>query len=82
MVSYDPDADATYVKVTDAPVARTDVLGDLVTVDLDDAEEPVGVEVLKAPGAITTSDEASVVGRYPSLRAAFEALRRATAQPA
>jgi len=82
MVSCDPDAGATYVKVTDAAVVRTDTLGDLVAVDLDAAGEPVGVEVLKAPGAVSASDEATVLSRYPGLRGAFETLRRAVAQPA
>lgn len=78
MVSYDPDVDATYVKVADAPVASTDTLADLVAVDLDAAGQPVGVEVLKAPGAVSASDEAVVLRRYPGLRVAFEILRRAT----
>ena len=82
IVSYDPDADATYVKVTDAAVASTDSVGDLVAVDLDADGDPVGIEVLKAPGAVSAGDEAAVLGRYPGLRTAFETLHRAIAQPA
>lgn len=82
MVSYDPEADATYVKVTDAAVVSTDSLGDLVAVDLDAAGDPVGIELLKAPGAVSAGDEAAVLGRYPGLRLAFETLHRAIAQPA
>jgi uncharacterized protein YuzE len=37
--------------VSDAAVASTDNVGDLVAVDLDTAGDPVGIEVLKAPGA-------------------------------
>ncbi len=36
--------------MSDAAVASTDSVGDLVAVDLD-AGDPVGIEVLKAPGA-------------------------------
>lgn len=49
MVSYDSDADATCVKVTDAAVASTDSLADLLAVDLDVVGDPVGIEVMKAP---------------------------------
>lgn len=82
IVSYDPDADATYVKVTDAPVVSTDSVGDLLAVDLDAGGEPVGIELLKAPGAVSALDEAAVLDRYPGLRLAFETLHRAIAQPA
>lgn len=81
LVSFDPDADATYIKVTDAAVASTDTLADLVAVDLDATGEPVGIEVLKAPGAVSASDEAAVLDRYPGLGTAFQSLRRAVAQP-
>lgn len=81
LVTYDPDVDASYVRVSDGAVASTDSLTDLLAVDLDAGGLPVGLEVLKAPGAVTSADEAVVTGRYPLLRDAFEALRR-TSQPA
>ncbi len=81
MVTYDPDADATYVKLTDGEVASTDMLGDFVSVDVNAAGEPIGIELLKAPGAVTAGGEAAVLGCYPSLQSAFETLRRAIAQP-
>lgn len=80
LVTYDPQADATYVTVSDAPVASTDALSDLVAVDLDAAGVPVGVEVLKAPGAVDADDEEMTLARYPGLRAIFDTLRRTTAQ--
>lgn len=82
MVTYDPEADATYVRVSDAPVASTDPLSDLVAVDVDASGAPVGLELLKAPGTVTESDEATVLDRYPALREAFATLRRIVGQPA
>lgn len=81
LVTYDPEADASYVRVSDGSVASTDSLTDLLAIDLDAAGIPVGLELLKAPGAVTSADEAMVTDRYPALRVAFEALRRIT-QPA
>lgn len=81
LVTYDPEVDASYVKVSDAPISSTDNLSDVFAVDLGADGTPVGLEVLKAPGAVTEADEAVVTGRYPSLRDAFDALRRIT-QPA
>jgi uncharacterized protein YuzE len=81
LVTYDSEADASYVRVSEEKIASTDSLSDLLNVDLDAAGHPVGLEVLKAPGAVTSADEAVVTDRYPILRDAFEALRRIT-QPA
>ena len=41
-VTYDPEADASYVKVRDAPVSSTDNLNDLYGVDLDPTATPSG----------------------------------------
>jgi len=75
LVTYDPEADATYITVSEAAVATTDALSDLVAVDLDAAGTPVGVEVLKAPGRVDAGDEEMTVARYPRLRAVFDTLR-------
>lgn len=80
-MTYDPEVDASYVRLSDASVAATDAISDLLAVDLDAAGSPVGVEVLKSPGAVTPDDETAVTRRYPGLGDAFEALRR-IAQPA
>lgn len=76
MVTFDPEADATYVRVSAAEVVATRTVGELLSVDLDADGAPVGVELLKAPGAVTADDEAVVVAHYPSLGEAFDALRR------
>jgi uncharacterized protein YuzE len=44
--TYDAECGATYVLLSDEPVARTVELSDLVHVDLDADGNPVGVEVL------------------------------------
>ena len=78
LVTYDPEVDASYVRVSDGAVVSTDSFTDLVAVDLDAAGVPVGLEVLKAPAAVSSADEAMVTDRYPGLRVAFDALRRIT----
>ena len=60
-------------------MASTDSVGDLVAVDLDTAGDPVGIEVLKAPGAVSAGDEGAVLGRYPGLAPAFGTLHRTIA---
>lgn len=82
MVTYDPEADATYIRLSDAAIVNTDTLSDLLAVDLDATGTPVGLELLKAPGAVSRADESMVLGRYPSLRPAFDTLRQAITQPA
>lgn len=81
LVTYDPEADASYVRVSAAAVTSSDSVSEILAVDLDSSGTPVGLEVLKAPGAVTAADEESVTRRYPSLRGAFDALRRSV-QPA
>lgn len=44
--TYDPEADALYVRFTDRPVARTIQVTDSYNVDLDADGEPVGLEIL------------------------------------
>lgn len=82
VVTYDPDADATYVSLSEGEVARTDSLSDLIAVDLNAAGAPIGVELLKAPGSVSAGDAKLVTARYPSLKVVFETLRQAIAQSA
>jgi uncharacterized protein YuzE len=51
-VSYDQQADAIYVYLTDAEVARTRMLDDFRNVDLDADGGVVGVEFLGVSGGI------------------------------
>lgn len=51
---YDADADALYYRLTENPVKRTVSIGDRVNVDVDEAGEAVGIEVLSPPGFSAT----------------------------
>lgn len=68
-VSYDPAARATYVRLTDAKVAVTKEVSDLVMVDLDENLEPVGVEFLTLPNRISMDTLHLLADMYPSLKA-------------
>jgi uncharacterized protein YuzE len=66
LVSYDPEAGATYVEFTDDQVARTVSLSDLVMVDVDLHGDVVGVEFVVAPRDITDAMFALVADAYPA----------------
>ena len=68
MVQYDPEAGATYVELTDASVARTVNVGDLVTVDVDEAGQPVGIDFAVLPSKITDSMLYAVADHFPALK--------------
>jgi uncharacterized protein YuzE len=78
LVTYDPEADATYVKLADATVATTEQFGDSLAVDLDNTGEPVGVELLMAPATATSTTLAPLVRAYPSLSVIEDLLHRLT----
>ena len=67
MVQYDTEAGATYVQLTDAAVAGTVSVSDLVMVDVDEAGQPVGVDFAVLPSRISDSMLAAVADRFPSL---------------
>lgn len=71
VVEYDTEAGAFYVRVTEAPVARTAEVSAFVNVDLDADGNVVGLELLCVPAAVTVEERAVLEGRYP---AAVEAL--------
>ncbi len=58
-IEIDEEADAAYVRVTDAPIARTDELADGIIVDFDANDEMVGIEVLGLGHRVGTGDKAS-----------------------
>ena len=58
-IEIDEEADATYVRVTEAPVAHTDEVADGIIVDFDARGETVGVEVLGLRDRVGTGDSAS-----------------------
>jgi uncharacterized protein YuzE len=45
--SYDDDADALYIAITDSPIARTRRFDEGTLVDLDESGQVVGIEVLR-----------------------------------
>ena len=45
-ISFDEEADAAYLTLSDAAVAETDEVADGIHIDYDAANRPVGIEVL------------------------------------
>ena len=69
LVTYDPAAGATYVELVPASrVARTVSVTDLVMVDLDVDDQPVGVEFAVSTSQITGGMLASVARAFPALK--------------
>ncbi len=69
-VSYDTEAEATYVRVVpaDVKIARTVHLSDLVMVDVDEHRDPVGVEFVVLPHEITDAMLDRVSDAFPTLK--------------
>jgi uncharacterized protein YuzE len=55
-VIYDPEADALYVQLIDAPVAKTHPLDDLRLIDYTEDGGVVGVEFLEAKSGVDLRD--------------------------
>lgn len=51
-ITWDQDADAIYVRLSDAEVASTIALSTTVYIDVDDHGNPVGMEVLRVDSSI------------------------------
>jgi len=58
-IEIDEEADAAYVRVRNAPVARTVELADGIIVDFDASDEMVGTEVLGLRHRVGAGDKAS-----------------------
>jgi uncharacterized protein YuzE len=68
IVRYDTDADATYITLRVARVARTtEVVDSFVWVDMDEQGDPTGVEILAAPADIDDTAMAPLAQMFPSL---------------
>jgi uncharacterized protein YuzE len=67
LVTYDVDAGATYVEFSEATVARTISVSDLVMVDLSADHHVVGVDFAVAPRKITRPMIDALVKRFPEL---------------
>ena len=58
-ISFDEEADAAYLTLSDAPVARTEEVADGIHIDYDAANRPVGIEVLSVRRRLGGGDLAS-----------------------
>jgi len=77
VLDVDTEADAGYVSLRDAPVARTEQFSPIVLVDIDAAGTPVGIEILTLSAEV---DVDGIIARYnvPDIRDALkDALGRA-----
>ena len=54
--SYDPEADAIYITLSDSAVAYTKSLDDSRLIDYDTNHKPVGVELLCVSHGVTTDN--------------------------
>ena len=75
-IEIDDEADAAYVRVSDAPVARTDEVADGIIVDFAANDEIVGVEVLGLRERVGSGDGVSYLSGLVAglrLRPAIEA---------
>ena len=58
-ISIDPEADAAYVALSAAKVARTEEVGGGILIDYDADGRPVGIEVLSVKSRVGTSEAGS-----------------------
>jgi uncharacterized protein YuzE len=59
-IEYDPEADALYIQIRQAPPSDNIDIEEGVTVDVDDQGHIVGVEILDASQRSSPSDLASI----------------------
>lgn len=65
-IEYDPEADALYIQIREAPVDDNIDIEEGVTVDLDSDRHIVGIEVLDASKRLSSSDLSSItIQRLP-----------------
>lgn len=78
-VDFDPEVQAWYLTLSDAPVAKTVHVSDEVVVDVDASGAVVGVEFLLAPAAIEPSVRKALFEWFPVVRAALAEFQAAVA---
>jgi uncharacterized protein YuzE len=78
-VDFDPEVQAWYLTLSDAQVGRTVHLSDEVAVDVDEADEVVGVEFLLAPAAIEPAVREALFARFPVVEQVLAQLHSAVA---
>jgi uncharacterized protein YuzE len=76
MISYDTEAHAYYLTLTDANVDRTIHVSDWVLVDVDSDGRAVGIELLAAPSALNDEEKAELFRRFPEAAPALSELVR------
>jgi uncharacterized protein YuzE len=55
-LSHDPDADALYIYLREAPVAFTESLDHRRNIDYDADQKPIGIEVLNVSKGVNVAD--------------------------
>lgn len=78
VVEYDTEVGTFYVRITDGQVARTVEVSAFVSVDVDDDDNVVGLELLCQPSAVTLEERAALEARYPMAIAALTEVERLT----
>ena len=78
-VDFDPEVQAWYLTLSDAPVAKTVDVSDEVVVDVDASGAVVGVEFLLAPAPIEPSVREALFERFPVVRTALAEFQAAVA---
>ena len=78
VVEYDTEVGAFYVRVTEEEVARTVEVSALVSVDVDNADNVVGLELLCPPVQVTAEERAALQARYPVAFTALAEVERLT----
>lgn len=58
-MSFDADADAAYLTLSDGRVVRTEEVADGIQIDYDATDQPVGIEVLSVKRRLGAGDLAS-----------------------
>ena len=76
MISYDTEAQAYYLTLTDAEVDRTIHVSDWVFVDVDTEGGAVGIELLAAPTALNDQEKEELFRRFPEAVPALSELER------
>lgn len=78
-VDFDPEVQAWYFTLSDAPVTATVHVSDEVAVDVDDNDAVVGVEFLLARSAVDEHVRRELFERFPAVRQALAELQAAVA---
>ncbi len=78
-VDFDPEVQAWYLTLSDAQVSRTVHVSDEVAVDVDEADDVVGVEFLLAPATIEPAVREALFARFPAVQQALAELHSAVA---